>query len=94
MKKNNGYLLAQARALEKERKRERQKLHEDIDSVTPQVYAAFAIVLSRDYDWPTEKIEELFADTQEVWAESLGYLDENICETCLRETGIEVRARA
>lgn len=87
MPKNN-LLIKQARALELERK----KLHDEIDSVTPQVYAAFAITLKRDYGWSTEQIRRLFGMTQEVWAECL---EDGlpICDICLREVDIEVRPK-
>lgn len=65
-------------------------LYKRVDQITPSVYAAFAIALDAR-GWSAEQIAELFAETQEIWAESKNY-SEDIVEICSERTGIEVRA--
>lgn len=68
-------------------------LYKRIDQITPNIYAAFALVLSRIYGWKTEKIAELFAETQKLWAESVAD-NRNMAQICYDELGIDVRAGA
>jgi alpha-D-ribose 1-methylphosphonate 5-triphosphate diphosphatase PhnM len=57
----------------------------------PEVYAAVALVLSREYEWTYEQINDFFAETQAVWQE---YSDSKMAmiQACLKETGIELRS--
>ena len=40
-----------------------------LDTVIPQIYSAFCIVLNR-HDVEDEDIEQIFAETQELWTEA------------------------
>lgn len=57
--------------------------------VTPQIYAAFAIVLDK-WEFGAPDIAEIFAETQEIWEK---YADDphTMCERALEITGIDVR---
>ena len=65
-------------------------LYRKVDQITPQVYAAFAVVLT-ERGWEPEEIAKLFAETQTAWAES-GERDVDIVTYCSETLGIEVRA--
>lgn len=60
-----------------------------IKQIVPQVYACIALALFRDYGWTHEQIEELFALSQEIWADN-AERTENMLERCANETGIEL----
>ena len=46
-------------------------LYKRIDQITPNIYAAFAIVLIRDYGWDSDAVSELFGKTQILWQDAL-----------------------
>lgn len=66
-------------------------LYKKIQSITPEIYASFALVLSRNYGWTHEQIEELFMQSQELWNECANS-SLNMVEICDEETGIELRS--
>lgn len=66
-------------------------LYKKIQSITPEIYASFALVLSRNYGWTHEQIEELFARSQQLW-EEVSNSDLNMIQMCDEETGIELRS--
>lgn len=63
-------------------------IYRQSQEITPQVYAAVAIAMSRK-GMPFEEINEIFADSQEIWRYCL---DEgvNMQELCSEETGIDI----
>ena len=67
-------------------------MYKKIKNITPEVYAAVALVLSREYEWTYEQINDFFAETQAVWQE---YSDSkmDMIQACLEETGIELRSK-
>lgn len=67
-------------------------LNQKVRNIVPEVYAAVALVLSREYEWTYEQINDLFGETQAVWQE---YSDSkmDMVQACLEETGIELRSK-
>ena len=66
-------------------------LYKRIDQITPNIYAAFALVLTRNHGWEPDEIAVLFAETQALWADSLDD-GRDMPKICLDEVGIDVRA--
>lgn len=67
-------------------------LYAKVHNIVPEVYAAIALVLSREYEWTYEQIDDFFAETQAVWQEySDSHLD--MVQACYEETGIELRSK-
>ena len=62
--------------------------------ILPQVYAALAIALWHNLDGNEEEkeeaIEDIFADSQEIWQECVES-GEDMLERCKGETGIDLR---
>lgn len=67
-----------------------KRLAQEINNVTPQVYAGIALTLSRNYGWGSEEISGLFAQSQEIWNECVDSGVDMIA-MCEEETGIECR---
>ena len=67
-------------------------LYAKVNNIVPEVYAAVALVLSREYEWTYEQINDFFSETQAVWQE---YSDSkmDMVQACLEETGIELRSK-
>lgn len=67
-------------------------LNQKVRNIVPEVYAAVALVLSREYEWTYEQIDEFFGETQAVWQE---YADSkmDMVQACYEETGIELRSK-
>lgn len=78
MAKKNHALIANMKRLQKE-----------VNNVVPNVYAAIAISLHRKHGWGFKRIDALFRDSQELWAEATE-TGENMAARCLEETGIDV----
>lgn len=65
-------------------------VYQQIKHITPRVYAAIAIAMYRR-GYSFEEIEELFAESQEIWTECVEN-DVNMLEMCKNETGIDVES--
>ena len=64
---NNKYFIEQAKEIERLKKRLKEVTEENVANV----YSAIALCLSDvKYGWDSDKIEELFADTQALWNDS------------------------
>ncbi len=59
------------------------------DDIVPQVYAAIAIALHREYGWGYTRINRAFARSQEIWESFNGRMDEMV-KMCEEETGISL----
>ena len=68
-----------------------KQLSKQVQNITPQVYAGIAIALHRKYQWEYDQINELFAESQEIWNECVR-ADVDMIAMCEEETGIECRA--
>ena len=68
-----------------------KRLEKQIANITPQVYAGIALALSRKYGWEYEQINELFAESQEIWNECVDN-GADMISMCEEETGIECRS--
>lgn len=66
-------------------------IHQKIQEITPEVYAAIALALTRKYGWEHEQINELFQESQDIWNECV-HGKVNMLEMCEQETGIELRS--
>lgn len=64
-------------------------MFQQIQNITPSVYASIAIALHRS-GVEFEVIEALFELSQEIWNECVKS-DINMWEMCLEETGIDVQ---
>lgn len=71
-------------------KQKMKRLYEETHSVVPQIYAAFALTLSyKNYNWDSDKIEQLFNETMELW-DDCARNGVNMCKWCEEVTGIDV----
>ena len=59
------------------------------DDIVPQVYAAIAMALHREYGWGYTRINRAFARSQEIWESFNGRMDE-MAKLCEEETGISL----
>lgn len=66
---------------------EQKTLYRNINSVVPKVYASIAIALHRNCGWDYEKINEVFAESQNIWTEYVD-LGVDMLKACEEETGI------
>lgn len=69
-----------------------KQLYAQIKSITPQVYACIALALHRKYGWGFKRINDLFAESQNIWGECVDS-DLNMIQMCEEETGIDVQSR-
>lgn len=63
-----------------------------VNLVTPEIYASIALALNKLYGWGYEEIEEVFAESQTIWQESVNDR-ETMLQKCYEVTGIEVTSR-
>lgn len=63
-------------------------MHQHIQNLTPDIYAAIAIAMHRK-GHSFEEIEEIFAESQIIWGECYNN-GVNMPEMCMNETGIDV----
>lgn len=67
-------------------------MYKQIQNITPEVYAGIALALHRKYKWGYKRINDLFAESQEIWNECI-QSDVNMVQMCERETGIDVQRK-
>ena len=67
-------------------------MYQQIQEITPNVYAGIALALHRRYGWENEAISDLFAESQEIWQECVD-AGVDMVPMCEEETGIEVQRR-
>lgn len=60
--------------------------------ITTEVYAGIALALHRRYGWGYKRINDLFAESQNIWNECV-QSGVNMAQMCEEETGIEVQRR-
>lgn len=68
-----------------------RQLHveEASDKMVPQIYAAMAIALHRTYGFGYERINRVFLESQHIWEDFSGNIEEMI-ELCEKETGVRI----
>ena len=59
------------------------------NNVVPQIYAALAIALHREFGWGYTRINRAFAESQKIWEEFSGKGNE-MMKICEEETGISL----
>lgn len=59
------------------------------DEIVPQIYAAIAIALHRSERFGYQRINRVFAKSQQIWEKFEGRADEMV-ELCEKETGIKI----
>lgn len=70
--------------------RNRQLHVEEVsDKMVPQIYAAMAIALHRTYGFGYERINRVFLESQHIWEDFSGNIEEMI-ELCEKETGVRI----
>lgn len=62
------------------------------DEMVPQIYAAMAIALHRTYGFGYERINRVFLESQHIWGEFSGNIEE-MTKLCEEETGITVEGK-
>ena len=86
MGKNNK-LINQMKALAA--RNQVQAIEKASDEMVPAIYAAMALALHRTYGFGYKRINSIFAESQRIWEEHVGNLDDMI-RLCEKETGITV----
>lgn len=66
-----------------------KRTQKQIDSIVPNVYAGVALALHREYGWGFQRINKVFARSQEIWTDAV-FTGEDMAKLCLEETGIDV----
>lgn len=84
MGKNNK-LLNQMNALA--RKHRDENVNKAANDMVPQIYAAIALALYREFGFGYVRINRAFMASQEIWTSFTGRADEMI-QMCAEETGI------
>ena len=69
-----------------------KRVQKTINNTTPEIYAGVALALRRKYGWGYKRINDLFNESQKIWAECVDW-DKNMIEMCLEETGIDVQRK-
>ena len=64
-----------------------KEMYKQINQITPEVYAALALALHREYGWGYIRIAKVFAASQDIWDES-NERDIDMIKMCEEETGI------
>lgn len=67
-------------------------MYQQINQITPQVYAGIALALYRKHGWGYNRINDLFAESQIIWQECVDS-GVDMIKMCEEETGIEVLRR-
>lgn len=67
-------------------------MYQQINQITPEVYAGIALALHRKHGWGFKRINELFCESQDIWNECV-QKQINMVQMCYEETGIEVQAK-
>lgn len=67
-------------------------MYQQINNITPAVYAAIALALHRKCGWGYSRINDLFALSQDIWDECTQQ-NTDMISMCYNETGIELQAR-
>lgn len=69
-----------------------KRVQKTINNTTPEIYAGVALALHRKCGWGYKRINDLFNESQEIWAECV-QSDINMIDMCLNETGIDVQRK-
>ena len=65
------------------------RIADAVDNIVPRNYAAFALVLHREYGFDQDKITDIIASTQELYNDSL-FQGFDIFQVCSDEVGIDM----
>lgn len=67
-------------------------MYQQINQITPQVYAGIALSLHRKYGWGFKRINDLFTESQAIWQECVDS-GVNMIKMCEEETGIDIQRK-
>ena len=67
-------------------------MYQQIQQITPEVYAGIALALHRKHGWGYQRINDLFCESQDIWNECI-QSEVNMIQLCEQETGIEVQRK-
>lgn len=67
-------------------------LYRRVHQVVPEVYAGVALALHEEFGWGYNRINRLFARSQELWDEC-GEQGIDMVQKCYEKTGIELRRK-
>lgn len=87
---NSGSHMMRAQARQyKSSEDDSARIKEQVDNIIPKNYAAFALILSRDFGFDQDQLTELIIKTQELYSDALFY-GIDILKQCSEETGIDM----
>lgn len=66
-----------------------KQFKKQVVNLTPKIYAGIALALHRKYGWGYKRISTLFAESQDIWNESV-VNNTDVVQMCEDETGISV----
>lgn len=69
-----------------------KRLQQTVNNVTPEVYAGIALALHRKHGWGFQRINGLFALSQDIWTDAVNE-GMNMRALCYQETGIDVEVK-
>lgn len=69
-----------------------KQMYQKIQQITPEVYAGIALALHRKCGWGYKRINDLFAESQEIWSECVQN-EINMIQMCHYETGIDIERK-
>lgn len=87
---NSGSHMMRAKARQfKSSEDDSARVKEQVDNIVPRNYAAFALILSRDFGFTQDQLTDLIIKTQELYNDSLfdGF---DILKACSDETGLDM----
>lgn len=87
---NSGRSMMRSHARQyKDREDNIARVAEGVDNMIPRNYAAFALVLSREYGFDQDQLTDIIIKTQELYNDSFfdGF---DILQVCSEETGIDM----
>ena len=67
-------------------------MYQQINQITPQVYAGIALSLHRKYGWGFKRINDLFTESQAIWQECVDS-GVDMIKMCEEETGIDIQRK-
>ena len=67
-------------------------MYQQINQITPQVYAGIALALNRFHGWEYEQIAELIEESQIIWQECVDS-GVDMIKMCEDETGIDIQRK-
>lgn len=68
-----------------------RELDRELNTQTPLIYGSAAIALRRYWGWGTKRIQRVFDQTQDIWAECAGTNAKSMIQMLDEQTGMDLR---